>query len=237
MKLKRTTLIRTIFFTISIFLFNTLSAQTEQSLKLNGQEYNRLLNNNFKKQSNSFQPYSFEKLSPNNSNTSFINRYQFNDTIKRSILFKNLTFKQNKSENIFPNLGVYEHFDNSFKYNINDKIDIDFGIGLVKQNSILSSNYPGYQFSFHSSIEYAITNWLSAYIYGQYITLPINKPKDFFDPLIFMNPLFIQTEIGGGLKAKYKNIKADFGVKAIQNTQFKNVSPVGTVNSKIIIGF
>lgn len=237
MKLKQATINKAVIFLIHIFIFSNIFAQTEQDSKLSQQEFNRLKEFRFSIISYDLQPISFDKSTIYNRAATFMEINQFNNKTKKSIIFKNMSFKQSKSENFLPNLGVYEHYNNSFNFIINDNIIVDFGIGLVKQNSILTSNYPNYQFSFHTSVEYAITNWLSAYAYGQYLTSPFNKPKDFFDPLIYMNPLFLQTEIGGGLKAKYKNINADIGVKAMYNTQFKQASPVGTMNSKVTIGF
>lgn len=52
-----------------------------------------------------------------------------------------------------------------------------------------------------------------------------------------MNPMFLQTEAGGGMRATHKNIKADVGVKIIHDTQVKGVNPAGIVNSKMTIGF
>jgi hypothetical protein len=52
-----------------------------------------------------------------------------------------------------------------------------------------------------------------------------------------MNPLFIQSEAGGGIRATHKNIKADFGVKTIYDTTFDVAQPLNTVNSKVTIGF
>jgi hypothetical protein len=236
MIIKQTTIIKIVFFVIYIFLFNNIFAQTEQDSIIKKQEHSWIKKIPFTTVPFDYQSVYFNK-STNFIQPSFMGMYQPNNQIRESIIFNKLLFNQRKAQNIFPNLGVYEHFDNSFNYEANGKIIFDFGIGLVKQNTILTSNNPNYQFSFHTSMEYEITNWLSAYIFGQYITPPVNKSIDFFDPLICRNPLFFQTEMGGGLKAKYKNVKADIGVKAMYNTQFKQSSPVGTMNSKVTIGF
>lgn len=158
----------------------------------------------------------------------------------KGYLFPNLSegvsFEQERKDGIFPNFGEYLYFKNSFAYNVKNGIAFDVGIGLVKQNSVLSSWHPNYQFVFNTSLGYAVTPWLGTYVFGQYVTRSINNPK-FFDPLQYMNPLFLQTEFGGGLKVKYKNIKADIGGKIMYDTQFKKVDPVGRMNSKMTIGF
>lgn len=99
------------------------------------------------------------------------------------------------------------------------------------------SDGSNFQNSFHTSIEYAITSWLSAYLYGQYVSCPFNKPKDFFAPFLYQNPLFFQTETCGGLRATHKNIKADVGLKTIYDTQFNQTNPVNSMNTKVTIGF
>ena len=114
---------------------------------------------------------------------------------------------------------------------------LDFNFGLVKQNTILTYEKPNFQFTFGTSLEYNINPWLSLYAFGQYLVPPINKANLFFDPLIFMNPMFFQTETGGGLRTKYKNIKADVGLKKKYDSQFNQSNPVNSMNTKISIGF
>lgn len=49
--------------------------------------------------------------------------------------------------------------------------------------------------------------------------------------------MFFQSEAGSGFRAKYKNIKADLGLKKIYDTQFNQSNPVNSMNTKISIGF
>ncbi|WP_346854777.1 hypothetical protein [uncultured Draconibacterium sp.] len=166
-----------------------------------------------------------------------INRYQFKTPETENTLFKGLTFEQSKTETTFDNLGAYQHYNNRFIYRPTNKLSFQLGMGLLKQNTVLSAFQTNYRFSFNSSLEYEITDWLSAYIYGQYAAPSFNKTAQVYDPLMQMNPLFFQTEIGGGLRAKYKNIRTDVGLKNIYDTQFNSSNPVKSMDTKVIIGF
>ena len=52
-----------------------------------------------------------------------------------------------------------------------------------------------------------------------------------------MNPLFIQTELGTGLRARHKNMEADMGSKTQFDTQFQKSKPINMMNSRVRIGF
>jgi len=236
-KLKWLTIQKVIIFTVHLFLCNIIFAQSEDSTKITRQDVH------LKKKLTSattlfnFQPSISDQQIFNKLNTAFLELFHLNYKSGENILFKNVLFRQSKTCNVFHGLGNYEHFNNSFIYNTGNKMTFDVGFGLAKQSTILNSKGPNIQFSFHTIAEYSITNWLSAYLSGQYITSPINKSKVSFDPFLYMNPLFLQTETRGGLSAKFKNIKADIGVKTMYDTQFKQIKPISTINSKVTIGF
>ena len=140
----------------------------------------------------------------------------------------------NKIESLLPGLGSYSQYTNQFRWNAGKKITVDFGAGLVMQNTVFDPFIPNYQISFRAALEYSFNDWLSAYLYGQYITQPLNKPDDYFDPVMHNNPLFIQSEIGTGVKAGFKKTNVDFQINSIYDGKFKGMTPI---NSKIKIGF
>lgn len=133
-----------------------------------------------------------------------------------------------------PGLGSITHYTNQLRLNTGKNTSFEFGAGLAMQNSIIDPFIPNYQFSFRLAVEYNFNERLSAYFYGQYITNPINKPGDYFDPLIHNNPFFIQSEIGAGLQAGFKKTNVDFKINSIYDTKFGGITPV---NSKIRIDF
>lgn len=228
-KLNRTVILKTNIFVCLIFICYSIFAQNEGVSKLKSHEI-------IVPQKLFLPPFSTD-LQLNNSNNPFFKNY-FTPTnnklfrLKETNPFTRISFNQNKIKNNNPGLGSYEFFNNSLNYRISDKALIDFGIGLARQNSILNAAKPNYQIGFQASLEFAVTSKLDAFIYGQYFTSPINKSKDFFDPLIYRNPLFLQSEVGAGLKRNYKNVNAKFQINSIYDKiQF------APVNSKITIGF
>jgi hypothetical protein len=144
------------------------------------------------------------------------------------------SFSQNKIESIMPGLGSYAHYTNQFHWTTGKKAALDFGAGLVMQNTSIDPFIPNYQISFRAVFEYTLNDWLSAYFFGQYITKPFNKPDDYFDPLMHNNPLFIKSEIGAGMKAGFKKTNIDFQINSIYDTKIEGMTPV---NSKIRIEF
>lgn len=149
---------------------------------------------------------------------------------------KTFSVSQNKYETVLPGLGSIEHFTNQVRWNAGNKVTVDFGAGLAMQNTIMNPDIPNYQLSFRASVEYAFNDWLSAYLYGQYITKPLNKPEDYFDPFMHNNPLFLQNEIGGGVKANFNKTQIGFDIYSMPGQEFKSVW-LRPTNSRITIGF
>ncbi len=229
-KLNRTVIQKANIFVYLIFICYSIFAQTEEVSKLKSHEI-------FALQKLFLLPFSTD-LQLNNSNNSIF-KNPFTPTnkifrIKETNPFTRISFSQNKIENNFPGFGSYTFFNNHIDYRINSNTLIEMGLGLARQNSILYAAKPNYQIGFQASVEFAVTSKLDAFIYGQYFTSPINKSKDFFDPFIFQNPLFQQSEVGAGIKRDYKNMDAKFQINSIYNNHKGHFAPI---NSKIAIGF
>lgn len=109
------------------------------------------------------------------------------------------------------------------KLDSGNKFTYQFGVGLAMQNSILSTNDLNYQLTFDAIIEYSFSQRISGYIYGQILSNPLNNPGGNFDPFIFNNPLFLQNELGVGVKTHLKNSTLDFKLFHVywhQNNKF-----------------
>ncbi len=198
-------------FVYLFFICFSIVAQTEDTIKLKSPEIYIPQKFNLLPFSTDLQSNYFNNQSLQNPSTRLNEIFFLNETSS----FKKISFDQNKIENKYPGLGSYEFFNNSLKYRVNNKTIIDIGIGLARQNSILNAAKPNYQIGFQASVEFAVTPKLDAFIYGQYFTSPINKPKDFFDPMMYRNPLFLQSEVGAGLKRKTKNVNTKFQINSI----------------------
>lgn len=230
MNLKTTILLKLIVaFNISIFC-NAVNGQTEKSgIPENAKDsLKRYLLFNV---SPVFQPYfknsyELDLVGPFSRNTQLPQLFGTKNRIN------SFSFGQKKSESVLTGLGSYQHFTNHLNIK-RKKFAFDFGIGFANQNTVLMSQSI-YQFSFRASAEYKLASWISGYLYGQYISKPINRPADFFDPFMHRNPLFLQPEIGAGLKTNFKKVNADFQIFSIYGTELDNISPV---NSRLRIGF
>lgn len=230
-KLNRTLSLKTNLSALLIIICHSIFAQEEGISKLKSHEI-------FVPQKIYFQPFS------THLQLNYFYDFTFQDYFAptKNMIFKlkeknqvtRISFNQNKIENNFPGLGSYEFFNNQIKYKMNNNTLIEMGLGLASQNSILYAAKPNYQIGFQASVEFAITSKLDAFIYGQYFTSPINKSKDFFDPMIYRNPLFLQSEVGAGIKRDYKNMNTKFQINSIYDNHKGQFAPI---NSKITIGF
>jgi len=226
---------RIIFFSLLLFACKTLFAQEDTIRK------GQFIDNKFKINSNifhnNFQPIRFDVMNSLFQSFPSTTIYSFNFENRIISDFERLSFKQSKSAHYYLNLGSFEHFNNSVSFKANNKLMIDINLGLLKQNTIVNSNKPNFNFTFGTSLEYEMYPWLSLYMYGQLVVPTSKRSNLFIDPLTYLNPLFIQSEISGGVRMKYKNIKADMGFKQIYDTQFNQSNPVKSMNTKISIGF
>ncbi len=133
-----------------------------------------------------------------------------------------------------PQLGSVEHYSNHFRWDAGSKTEMDIGAGLAMQNTIMNLFAPNYQFTFKGSAGYAYNDWITVYLYGQYLTAPLNKPDHYFDPFMHFNPLFLQNEVGAGMYTTYKKSRIDLQIFSIYGSDFKDAKPV---YSKLRIGF
>ncbi|MFW6371785.1 MAG: hypothetical protein ACOC10_11345 [Bacteroidota bacterium] len=165
-----------------------------------------------------------------------INNYQFVYQFKKKQLPKTILVTNNNLKTFLPGLGSIEHFTTQFRWYTGKNVTIDFRTGLAIQNTIMNPYMPNYQLSFRASVEYDINNWLTTYLYAQFISNPLNRADAYFDPFMSNNPLFLQNEIGGGLKANFNNKHIGLEVYSMPEHNFKSIR-LNPTNSRIVIGF
>jgi hypothetical protein len=219
---------------VQLLFCQLIYAQTENQNNAIKQEPIRLKKYGLFDNSLNFQSgYFTEQLYFNSPFPNFEN-YNFAPFFHKNTTFANFSISQNKFESTMPGLGSITHYTNQLQWKAGKKTTFDFGAGLAIQNSVIDPFIPNYQISFRAALEYSFNDWLSGYFYGQYITKPLNKPADYFDPLMHNNPMFIQSEIGAGVKASFKKTNIDFQINSIYDSKYGGLTPV---NSKIKIGF
>lgn len=146
-------------------------------------------------------------------------------------------FKQARIVNDLPNLGISKQYNNTFFYRANERLSATANLGLVQQNTVYSTSKLNYQFTIGASAEYAITDWLFAYLYGQYVTPSLTQGNNFVDPLLYWDNNFVQTNFGAGLRTKYKSVMLDVGMTKTIDTPFRKFNNMQTMDSKLTIGF
>jgi hypothetical protein len=219
---------------VHLLFCHLIFAQTENQNNTIKQEPIRLKKYGlFDNSLNSQSGYVVDPLNFNSPFSAFEN-YNFAPFFHKNAPIANFSITQNKFESIMSGLGSITHYTNQLQWKAGKKTTFDFGAGLAIQNSIIDPIIPNYQISFRAALEYSFNDWLSGYFYGQYITKPLNKPADYSDPLMHNNPMFIQSEIGAGVKAGFKKTNIDFQINSIYDSKYGGLTPV---NSKIKIGF
>jgi hypothetical protein len=154
--------------------------------------------------------------------------------LKPADRINNFIFNQYKTENEFPGLGNSQLFNNQAMWDLGNNFRLGLETGLAIQNTTFDPFVPKYQLSFGFTIDYAINNRLSAYLFGRYITSPLNKPADYFDPFMYNNSLFLQSVTGAGLKSNIKNKFIDFQIMSGYDPHMKMMN---NFNSKLKIKF
>ncbi len=171
-----------------------------------------------------------------NTASSEINNLQYVYQFRNKQLPKTFLISFNESKTVLPGLGTIEHFTNQLRWHPGRNFTIDFKSGLAIQNTIMNPYVPNYQLSFRASVEYFFNDWLSAYLYAQYISKPLNRSATYFDPFMSNNPLFLQNEVGAGLKANFNKTHIGLEVYSMPGQDFKSVR-LKPANSRITIGF
>lgn len=143
----------------------------------------------------------------------------------------------NKFTEDYLGVGSFEQFNKQFTIQYKNSLFLNTNIIIQKHEFFTNQTFSDYRMGLKTSLEYAITNKISAYIYYQ-ISKPLNKPKieyKTFDNL--SKTLFLNNEIGSGIKAQFKNFQTNFGVNATYNSEFNTTKKINTVNTKISLDF
>jgi len=186
---------------------------------------------------NQFQPLNYQPdirafdISSYFENNSALNHFIFINPANQKNSFH---FDQQYFNTELPGLGSSKWFNNQFIWEVGNKVSLGLETGLAIQNTVFDPFIPNFQYTMGINLEYAFNERLKAYVFGQYVSAPINKPKDYFDPLLYNNSMFLQPETGVGIKSTIKNTLIDFRISSGYNQQLKSTN---NFDSKLNIKF
>lgn len=148
-------------------------------------------------------------------------------------LFSKFKLKHSSSEKFFPHLGSSYHIKSSLKFTPHPRFRFSAGAGLIRMHTALSPNAV-MKYSQNSEVQYSFSQGFKLRLYYQSVQNIRKKPPH---PLIYMNPLFPQSEYGAEISAKINNWQLEFGPRSIINTGPNSLQNLNMINSSISVGF
>lgn len=211
-----------------------IQAQTESQLRFPEKDSTKIKTTGFFKETQPTESlnlnltYQFNIAFPDNKNQAPV--FQFQQPVSKSAF----SINQKYTGINMNGLGTSQWFNNQLFLKTGRKVTFGFEGGLAIQNTVLNPWFPNYQYTLGVSVDFAITDNLNAYVLGRYISDPLNKPKDYFDPFMYNNSLFLQSGTGAGIKTNMKNRLIDFQIMSGYDHQLKTMN---NFNSKLRIEF
>ena len=185
--------------------------------------------------------YKLKLTKPGLTNTINTEKYQnkmliVTEKLSDHVQLNNKFFLTNSSSYVrYPGLGEVYSIRSLMSYRPNERILLSFGPGAVRSSTPIDINAV-LQLSFYSSVKYQLTDWLYLKLYGQYVTLPVNKEQKSPNVFSYMNPMYPQSMTGAEMFVKYKNIKVDAGPRMMYDTGFKKAPVTRSFNTKVTVG-
>ncbi|MHA7941984.1 hypothetical protein ACJOV8_002810 [Formosa sp. 3Alg 14/1] len=109
--------------------------------------------------------------------------------------------------------------------------------GTVEQQSFFSPLPPNIHLYYRAEISYAISNYLQPYMYTQHLSSPINQNPGIDNDNLRLNPFFMQSEIGTGIKTEVKGYYIETGVRTMTNPTLDSQTSQTQVFSKLSTRF
>jgi hypothetical protein len=148
-----------------------------------------------------------------------------------------VSYTPNKITNDFFGLGGSEQFNNHLTIQYQNRFFLNTNFSLEKRDFLTNSNFSDFRVGLKTSFEYEINNNHSVYTYWQK-TKPLNKPKIEYEPFEDLSKtLFMNNEIGIGIKTQLKSIKTNIGINAEYNSEVHKNPKINTMNTKISLEF
>ncbi|PNW29905.1 hypothetical protein BKP44_01955 [Formosa algae] len=147
--------------------------------------------------------------------------------------FKVLTYTQHTTVRNNYALGQYSIFSNAFTAEPLPNLKITVEGGPALQQSFFSPLPPNLHLYYRAELSYAITDYIQPYIYNQHLSKPLGDNPD----NLRLNPFFLQSEFGTGIKTEMKTYLLETGVKTMTNPIIGQQSMQTQVFSKLSKSF
>ena len=134
-------------------------------------------------------------------------------------------------------LGQYNVFSNAFTYAPISNLKLTAEGGPVTQQSFFSPLPPNIHLYYRAEISYAISDYVQPYIYTQHLSAPLNQNSSIEDDNLRLNPFFMQSEIGTGVKTEVNGYLLETGVRTMTDPTLDAQTSSTQVFSKIIKKF
>ncbi|CDF78123.1 hypothetical protein BN863_4110 [Formosa agariphila KMM 3901] len=151
--------------------------------------------------------------------------------------FKYLTYTQQTQAKQHTDLGHYKILNNTFTLEPLSKLRLTAEGGTVEQQSFFSPLPPNIHLYYRAEVSYGISNYVQPYIYTQHLSAPINQNSGIDNDNLRLNPFFMQSEIGTGIKTEIKGYFLETGVRTMTDPTLDNQASKTQVFSKFSTRF
>lgn len=165
--------------------------------------------------------------------------YGYNNITGVSIYrpLNHLTYKQQTNTQKHYALGNYKVYSNIFTLEPIKDLKLSAEGGPVTQQSFFSPLPPNIHLYYRTEISYAISGYIQPYIYKQHLSAPLNQNIGIDNDNLRLNPFFMQSEIGTGIRTKVKGYLLETGVRTMTNPTLDAQTSQTQVFSKLSARF
>ncbi|WP_159021717.1 hypothetical protein [Formosa sp. L2A11] len=148
-----------------------------------------------------------------------------------------LTYSQKTNSQEYYALGHYKVFSNAFTLEPIADLKLTAEGGPVEQQSFFSVLPPNIHLYYRAEVSYAISDYVQPYIYTQHLSKPMNQNSGIESANLRLNPFFMQSEIGTGIKTQVKGYLLETGVRTMTDPTLDNQTSKTQVFSKLSAKF
>ncbi|MFB9053485.1 hypothetical protein ACFFVB_10390 [Formosa undariae] len=144
-----------------------------------------------------------------------------------------LTYSQETKAQEYYALGHYKVFSNAFTLEPFADLQLTAEGGVVEQQSFFSPLPPNIHMYYRGEISYAISDYVQPYIYTQHLSAPLNQNPGIDNDNLRLNPFFMQSEFGTGIKSEVNGYLLETGVRTMTDPTLDNNTSQTQLFSKL----